>query len=103
MGNFSQELEMKFRELRFGLQDAMDRPNESLARKIMNDIQKCEDMAQSNKTLRSIEKDMHAIMNDLKQSQSAPANQHVISPTDSNKFYRKFEQLRNEIRKQPNY
>lgn len=103
MSTYHRHLETRLKKLGHNIKDAMDIPHHHSARRIVNDVQKGEDMAEVARNLRSIEHTLISVMRQFKQSQTERIETRVISTHDANRFYREIEIICDEIRRQPNY
>lgn len=103
MSGYNKILEDRLRELRFDIQDNLDDKNNPVGRSLIEAAQKCEDMAEGNKNLRSIESELKRLEQDLQRSQDQPPDARAMSPHDSEALSRRVRDMCMDIRKQPEF
>lgn len=101
--DYHRNLERQLRSLRDDVRDRFDKPNDPTARIIHNELQKAEDMAQTNQNLRSIEDRIKTVQRQLQQSQNVQPDLRVMNPEHSEAFYHQMERMRNDMRRHPRY
>jgi alpha/beta superfamily hydrolase len=96
-----QNLHNQIKELRFQVHDALDDPSHPTARNLHAEMQHLEDELEQGKNARDIENRVRAIQHGMLEARSNPNS--FMSIPDADHFHRTFEDIRQNIRRFPNY